>query len=360
MIARRELGLLGILWLAILLGWTWLLPISQRWLVLGSVGLLGWQLFWLWQHRTQNRHPSSNRLHSWLGWGNHVSLVRLLCLALLVSLLGVSATQPNWVWAAGGLALANALLDYGDGYVARRTNSLSLLGQALDGNLDAFGVLVTVAIALQWQRIGWWYVCAAAARYLFQLGSEWYTRAGITLHPLPANDARRAQAGIQFMFLSCSLLPIFSGTATYWASLAFAVPFLLAFGRDWGVVSGKLAANTYLQPPNWLLLIYRAVTVAVWLWYCWQIYPTMGGGQVGGLLLGVLVLAGGWASRGVAIGLTIWLGILGNLTIPPNSYLPTLLLTIGTIYLGSGQPALWQPESRVLAHRAGTLPPNLT
>lgn len=64
-----------------------------------------------------------------------------------------------------GLAAPALALDAVDGQVARRTGTVSALGARLDGEVDAFLILVlSVAVA---PALGWWVLAGGLARYLF-------------------------------------------------------------------------------------------------------------------------------------------------------------------------------------------------
>ena len=95
------------------------------------------------------------------------------------------------------LATVALVLDYVDGWVARRTASESALGARLDGEVDAFLILVlSVYVA---SSAGPWVLAIGAARYVF-LAAGWpfaWMRA-----PLPRRDWRKVVAATQGITLT--------------------------------------------------------------------------------------------------------------------------------------------------------------
>lgn len=162
-----------------------------------------------------------------LGPADLVTLSRatLACaVAALVadSFLGGSPGTVLVVLAAVALAL-----DAVDGRVARRTGTVSVFGARLDGEADAFLMLVlSVYVA---GSVGAWVLAMGAVRYLFAMAG-WvlpWMRA-----PLPARHWRKvvaATAGMALVFATSGLGP---ATMTYAALGVGSLLLAESFGRD--------------------------------------------------------------------------------------------------------------------------------
>jgi phosphatidylglycerophosphate synthase len=125
------------------------------------------------------------------------------------------------------LAAAALVLDYVDGWVARRTRSESALGARLDGEVDAFLILVlSVYVA---PSAGAWVLGVGAARYAF-LAAGWllaWMRA-----PLPRRDWRKVVAATQGITLTIAAAGVVPQPLMR-AALAVALALLAeSFGRD--------------------------------------------------------------------------------------------------------------------------------
>lgn len=125
------------------------------------------------------------------------------------------------------LAAVALALDFVDGRVARRTGKASRLGARLDGEVDAFLILVlSVYVALS---TGAWVLAIGAARYAF-LAAGWlleWMRAS-----LPRRDWRKVVTAIQGITLTIAAADVLPQTLTR-AALAGALALLAeSFGRD--------------------------------------------------------------------------------------------------------------------------------
>lgn len=339
----------------------WLPAYALRWLVLTTF-MLGYVSFVLWRGLSDNHHPGDFTLLPYLGWGNVLTLLRG---ALLAALLGFTfAPRPEgWLaWLPGTLyALADAT-DFFDGYVARRTQHVTVLGEKLDMSMDGMGVFLASLLAVRYGQVPVWYLFVGSARFLFMAGEWLYQKRGRSLRPLGESVRRRAMAGLQMGFLAVMLWPIFTPPGTHIAATLIGLPFLLGFLWDWLSVSGTVPVALH-DKRKWLDYI------AAWL-------PT--GLRSVLLVIAVLSLIGqggdlpknqGFlvALEGGAIGMMV-LGfaprlnaILGLCLIgvhqihAPLSQMQIALIGIysAILFLGSGELSLWQPEERWITHRAG-------
>lgn len=100
------------------------------------------------------------------GPANQITLVRAVLVAALAFLVARPAT-PAAAWGAVLIALVALLLDGVDGWVARRTATVSDFGMRFDTETDAAMVLVLAALAWQHGKAGAWILAAGLLRYLF-------------------------------------------------------------------------------------------------------------------------------------------------------------------------------------------------
>lgn len=108
---------------------------------------------------------STPLMHNWRTVPNALSALRLLGIPLFLWLVLV---QQADVWAFVVLVIAGAS-DWFDGYLARRLNQMSRLGELLDPLVDRLYILATlIGLALR-DIIGWWLVAILVGRDLFLL-----------------------------------------------------------------------------------------------------------------------------------------------------------------------------------------------
>jgi phosphatidylglycerophosphate synthase len=156
-----------------------------------------------------------------------VTLTRLVLIAGVTALVADSFSRPAPVTALVTLSAVALALDAVDGQVARRTGTATPLGARIDGEADAFLILVlSIAVARDY---GWWVLAIGAARYAFLLAG-WlapWLRA-----PLPPRFWRKVVAAVQGVVLTVAASGVTSRLA---GMIAVAVALLLlaeSFGRD--------------------------------------------------------------------------------------------------------------------------------
>jgi phosphatidylglycerophosphate synthase len=168
------------------------------------------------------RDPSAG-----LGWASWVTLTRAT-LAVGVAAL-TAATFERAVATATLVVLASVALalDFVDGWVARRTATESALGAKLDGEVDAFLILVlSIEVA---PTVGGWVLLIGLARYAF-LAAGWvfaWLRA-----PLPRRAWRKTVTASQGVALVIAASGVVSTTVSG-ILLGVALALLAeSFGRD--------------------------------------------------------------------------------------------------------------------------------
>jgi len=261
------------------------------------------------------RDPSAG-----LGWASWVTLTRATLAVGVAALTAASFELPVATVMLVTLASVALALDFVDGWIARRTGTESALGAKLDGEVDAFLILVlSIEVA---PTVGGWVLLIGLARYLF-LAAGWvfpWMRAS-----LPRRDWRKtvtASQGVALVIAASGVPPL--GVSRL--LLAVALGMLgESFGRDvWWLwrhrheAPARRADARAPHPATTAVLTLLALAV---LWFAlvfpirpWQMtlgsfarlpleglvvvglalaLPTRGGRVVawaGGLLLGLIVL----------------------------------------------------------------------
>jgi CDP-diacylglycerol--glycerol-3-phosphate 3-phosphatidyltransferase len=292
-------------------------------------------------------------------------LLRGLFVAALLGFL-VLPRPPGWLaWIPGILYILSDVADFLDGYLARRTDHATRLGEILDMSFDGIGVLVAVLLGVKYGQIPAWYVLIGFSRYLF-MGGQWLLeRLGKPVHELPPSIRRRGFAGLMMGFLAAVLLPVFSPPGLHIAATLFGLPFLVGFGWDWLVVSGVIRPDSQStifkngMSTHWLLLVVRLVILAFNLVILLQWFGSTPGSNPAPLalvifnLIVVVAIVLGFAPRTTAILGLCLLGLFQ--TYASLTTLQSILAIAYTLilYLGSGAYSLWTPEESLITQRAG-------
>lgn len=358
----------------------WGLGPAIRWL--GVAGLTaGYSFAFLKRNLGRNREFEAATLYADLGPGTLATVLRGVLLAAVCGFLFSPRPQGSLAWAPTILFTTAELLDYLDGYLARRSGRQTELGASFDLSLDNLGMLIGSALAVWYQVLPWPFLTIGLAGYLFQFGRWARRRYGREVRELPPSSSRRPIAGLMMGFLSAMLWPIVKPPATTLAGLFFLAPLLASFARDWLVVSGlanpasegyrrarSLARKVLLR---WVPVPARAVTVlslvaevsrnAVRLPAQAMLFQQAGlpfGERVVEIFLilegfGAVLIGLGIAGRGAAFMLLFPVGftiVAAGLT-DGSAVLLSGVLTV--VILGTGAFSLWQPEDRIFTRRLG-------
>ncbi len=156
-----------------------------------------------------------------------VTLARTLLIAVVAGLVADSFSRPVSITALVTLSSVALALDAVDGQVARRTGTVTPLGGRIDGEVDAFLILL-LSIAVS-QDYGSWVLAIGAARYALLLAG-WLI--GWLAAPLPPRYWRKVVAAVQGIVLTVAV----SGEVdSRTGMIAVVVALLLlaeSFGRD--------------------------------------------------------------------------------------------------------------------------------
>lgn len=382
---RRAWWIVAGLWLAAWLAFYAALrpiwPYNGRWLALSGAAL-AYGLWLLWRSLPANHRPGETALLPSLGPGNHLSLMRGLCIGLLAGFLFGPWPPGALAWVIVLLYTITDLADFFDGYLARRANHATALGAALDIEYDGLGTLVVILLAVSFGQLPYWYLALGLARYAFLFGLWLRRRLGRPIHDTSPSAHRRIFAGFQMGFLSVVLWPILPRPMAVVAGSLFAAATGLGFLRDWLVVSGVVdtgsAAYRRLQralyrlfagwlPPLWRLALVVGLAGVVaqgrpWPPAAWRDLlagwgvpaPALAAAAalalalLGGALVGLGVLP---RLLAVALALPIGFDVAGRGLRWDNGL--ALVATVFIMLLGPGPWALWPVEERVMYRRLG-------
>ncbi|WP_319585816.1 CDP-alcohol phosphatidyltransferase family protein [uncultured Desulfobulbus sp.] len=316
---------------------------------------------------SNHRYGEADRPFPTLGAATWITLLRgaaIVALAgfLPLAVLPVPALPQAQVWAPGLIYLTISLADLLDGFVARRQHRQTELGQRLDIETDAAGLMVALLVAVSLDRLPALTLLVGLAYYLFLFGIWWRQQRHLPLVALQLRPYARIIAGFQMGLVAMALLPLFNPPFTSIAAALVMTPLLVGFGRDWLVVSCRLRidSNQRTAMDQWaglvltrfLPLVLRLLLLAggivnlvqgaaslphpAWLW----------AQSLCCLLAGI-----GWMGRSAALLLTL---ALSCSLAPYGTGLPVLVLfgIAATLMLtGTGPLSLWSPEEGILYRR---------
>lgn len=156
-----------------------------------------------------------------------VTLTRALLTAGVAGLVAGSFSRPVSVTVLVTLSIVALVLDAVDGQVARRTGTATALGARIDGEVDAFLILL-LSIAVSQDYGGWVLIIGAARPALLLAGwvIPWLAA------PLPPRYWRKVVAAVQGIVLTVAVSGVLDRLA---GMIAVAVALLLlaeSFGRD--------------------------------------------------------------------------------------------------------------------------------
>jgi CDP-diacylglycerol--glycerol-3-phosphate 3-phosphatidyltransferase len=143
----------------------WHLAYAWRWAVMAA-GVLAYELWLLWRGLKDNRLRGRSTLLPTLGAGNVLTLLRGLALGLLAGFLFSPWPPGRLAWMPALLYTLAIIADYLDGYLARITHRATVLGESLDIEFDALGMLIAISLAVHYDQLPWWYLLLGLSRYL--------------------------------------------------------------------------------------------------------------------------------------------------------------------------------------------------
>jgi CDP-diacylglycerol---glycerol-3-phosphate 3-phosphatidyltransferase len=345
---------------------------ALQWGLQASLMLLV-QFVSLWKILPLNYRKGETVLLPRLGPGNLLTVVRGSLIALLVGFLFIDQLPGPWAWLPVVLYFLCDLTDFLDGYLARVSGMVTRLGETLDMNNDALGVLVVTLLAFQYGTVPWWYLPFGFARYIFLLGLFIHQRKGLPLHSMKPSSTRRFFAGVQMGFITVMLIPILGPPGTSLAATLFLLPFLTIFLIDYLDITGQNERYAFWSGWNmeriktWSLIripiFLRGVIVIIFGYQALVFSGALparaslpGGVRLAFLILALafmIAFAAGILGRVAAIAALIVVGIQLQWL---NFSIDYWLLIFALIYIllaGSGLYTLFSPDEWMVTHRPG-------
>ncbi len=299
-------------------------------------------------HLRDNRGPGG-ALYESLGPANRLTLARGLAVAALAAFYLTPGRGGFVDWLPALLYAAVVAGDYLDGLIARRSARLTRLGERLDTEVDALGVLFASALAVSRQALPPWFLLVGFARYLWVLTLALRRRLGGRVVSISGTASGRFLAGAMMGLLTAALAPAVSRQRLAIAAVVFAVPFLAGFARDWLRAADIVPESSSLYRGaarigrlvlDWLPLPLRAASAAALAALAWASAPLMAAPALA-LLLGA-------AGRAAALALVL----LSALRLIPLDG-AALAGVLSLLILGTGRWSVWSPERRLFARNAG-------
>jgi phosphatidylglycerophosphate synthase len=135
---------------------------------------------------------------------NQVTAIRAAIVALLVGLV-MAPPQAAVAWTAVVAGTIAAGLDGVDGWLARRTGTITPFGARFDMEVDALLILALAVLAWRWNKAGAWVLLSGLLRYLFvAAGWVWAWMQG----PLAPTRRGRVICVVQIVALIVAVAPI--------------------------------------------------------------------------------------------------------------------------------------------------------
>lgn len=161
-----------------------------------------------------------------LGWANIVTATRSTLVAIITGLVAASFVAPISVPLLIGLVVPALALDALDGWVARRTDTITELGARFDMEVDAFLLLVLSAYVAQ--ILGPWVLAIGLMRYVFVAAGWMLPWLRLQLPPRYWRKVVTAVQGIALALAASGLIPELAAVLVG-VALAMLVE---SFGRD--------------------------------------------------------------------------------------------------------------------------------
>ena len=187
------------------------------------------------------RLANANHPFAIFGQANHVTTARAVFVALVAGAIGEVAA-PIVAAGVAAAAMAVAIMDGADGWLARSQRMSSAFGARYDMEVDALLILVLSILAFTHDKAGAWVIVSGLMRYVFvAAGWTWPWMA----RPLPSSRRRQAVCVIQIVALIVIVEPMVMPPVSEVVA-AFAL----------GMLSASFGADT------WWLVLHRREQVA--------------------------------------------------------------------------------------------------
>ena len=126
-----------------------------------------------------------------VGIANQLTLVRIVLAPLIMYLVIWGEGKTEWYWLAAALLAVAAATDWLDGFVARRSDTVSAVGASLDLVADKILVTVVLIALVQVGLLPGWWAAVVVSREMAVTGLR--VQAAEKGVSIPAGRARQAQ-----------------------------------------------------------------------------------------------------------------------------------------------------------------------
>jgi CDP-diacylglycerol---glycerol-3-phosphate 3-phosphatidyltransferase len=199
--------------------------------LMAMVGLLAFRAVWTAFREEKNRSGATHAVT--LGLADYLTLARGLFICVLGGFL-FSPQPDGWLaWIPGFLYLTVVSMDGVDGFLARRLGQASAFGEILDREFDGLGTAVATLLAFQYGKLPIFYLPVAGLYYVFQIGLCLYQKAGRPVSSLKNSNYRKIVGGLNSVFLSVTLWPVFGPPASFTAATILMLFVIASFIKDW-------------------------------------------------------------------------------------------------------------------------------
>lgn len=345
---NHELQAIAVLGSGVLLTGFGLLGYTKDWLAAGQwllqAGLLwGYVCLCVWRRLALNRANPESPLYPSLGWGNRLTILRGGLIAMTGGFLFMDHAA---VLMPALLYTLAAMLDRLDGFVARRSRQVSLLGNELDISFDALGLVIAPLLAIGLGKLHWSYLLLSVAYYVYRWGLQRRNSRDLPIQPLPPNPLRRTLAGFQMGFIAVVLWPFLDPELTTIAGIAFMLPVLFGFVTDWWVVCGQIQIPAYNRLAEWSerffqpgLRVLQALLLFLVIGHATELTDKA---LMFGSLFSACLMLFGFAGRLGALILIVLLGWHAPGEVGPVTSYPLIVAASWILLLGTGHYSLWQ------------------
>lgn len=168
-----------------------------------------------------------------------VTTVRSGAIVALAAFVVVSRPGGLAAWVPVALFAVGTGLDWLDGTIARVRDATTEFGARLDAEADGLALLIGPLVAIQHGTAPVFLLAVGLARYAF-VGGIWLRRQrGQPVRSLPPRRSRRFLGAFAMISVAVLLTPLVASTLGEPIAVVLTMPFLLGFGRDWLLVTGR-------------------------------------------------------------------------------------------------------------------------
>jgi CDP-diacylglycerol--glycerol-3-phosphate 3-phosphatidyltransferase len=314
-----------------------------------------------------NRHPSGTRLLTSLGAANTLTLARAALTAVMAGFLFQDLPgdgQGAWLrWAPGSLYLLAVIMDYADGWIARATGTETRLGEFLDTEVDALGLLVACLLLVTCGKAPTAFLSVGIGYYGIRAAARIRSWSGRRIGEVAPRADARMVAGSAMGYAAAALLPVLSSEATTLAAWVMATVFLSGMIKDWLIICGHASPEGRFRGERTraietaiartLPIFLRVAVAGGVLLFISEPCPAGGGAAWAGvLILGTLCTLGVAARAAGMILSCIMAGFVTATCNGPGAGL-TLTASVFLMMTGAGHPRIWQPEDAFFLKKRG-------